>query len=632
MQVVRLRGLLDDMHYQVLFYVQVRRVRVEGLGLGSDASANEHEKDVNALRLMEWRVLSPMAERPSRLPYVDAGREHTMVMPPGITHMNVTVEYALRVFTQARSFPLAPLSLEHIDVCCAVQRLLPAPLTAATESTGSGASSFPTLPLSPKWTNLTTFCLPPGPGPQFGFVINHLPALEDPYRVQVWTQLNSLGLQDRAWPSHLPRMGAPGSAEQRGEERSELISILLHMRSWSMEVPNIRFAPLRPEPVLEFLAELPTAAATKDAAPTASGFIPATAMGAEQALPHVSQCLYVFSLEGGERNYSIAHAWGAGEAGVERALAAAGTYNATRAHLLLNVLSGFPDTPAAPSASRMLDPAKTQVIFITCLPALVGPAVRSGGFRLHGLPLGLYKVLVLLGRNITGTAEAQALSPAEREAHGGRALVQTFNLPGTMHEHTMAVQAAQAVRPSYEWRDLRGWHAVPAGAHTRLPISDLPVHDNSSSVDAFKDASISARRQVRVADPFQLQLRMPPPCRYFFRANVHRGTTVQSLQEQAGSLCRLRLPPGCLLLRTAQVAADADKDRDRESEVEVEVEPPLEMHHTAQQADLFNRRLQLLVDEARVDCVAARRAAQAEAQAEAQAAAQVSAEEEKTEL
>jgi hypothetical protein len=316
---------------------------------------------------------------------------------------------------------------------------------------------------------------------------------------------------------------------------------------------------------------------------------------------------------------------------VEAALAAAGSYNATRAHLLLNVLSGFPDSASSPpdagtatATARSLDPSKTQVIFITCLPALAapGPGGRTAGFRLNGLPLGLYKVLVLLGRNITGTAEAQALSPAEKAAHGGRALVQTFNLPGTMAEHTMVVQTAQAVRPSYEWRDLRGWHAVPAGAHTRLPISDLPVHDNSSSVNAFRDATISARRQVRVADPFQLQLRMPPPCRYFFRANVHRGTTVQSLQEQAGSLCRLRLPPGCLLLRTAQVTGEGEDNW--------EAEAPLEMHHTAQEADLFNRQLQLTVDEARPDCVAARRAALAEA--EAQTGTEAGAGEEHTEL
>jgi len=114
----------------------------------------------------------------------------------------------------------------------------------------------------------------------------------------------------------------------------------------------------------------------------------------------------------------------------------------------------------------------------------------------------------------------------------------------------LEVHAKKEIVPTYEWQPLRIWHSIPLGVETRLPLGDG-----------------GGLKEVRIPDPFRLQIVYPEPCKYFFRMDVFRGTTIQQIIDQAALNCHIS--SDCLSLSTA-------------------VGPLDDVNQTVESTDLFN--------------------------------------------
>jgi hypothetical protein len=96
------------------------------------------------------------------------------------------------------------------------------------------------------------------------------------------------------------------------------------------------------------------------------------------------------------------------------------------------------------------------------------------------------------------------------------------------------------------------------------------------------------RKTARIPNPWQIQIALPNPCKYFLRWNVYRDMSTADILRAATKQCR-DLPEHCMNL-----VEDQDDGRDpilidRDANVEV--------------ADLFNRKLRLELKEDRKECV-----------------------------
>ena len=90
----------------------------------------------------------------------------------------------------------------------------------------------------------------------------------------------------------------------------------------------------------------------------------------------------------------------------------------------------------------------------------------------------------------------------------------------------------------------------------------------------------ASRKTARIPDPWQIQLRMPSPCRFFLRINIYRDMTTGNILDAAAKQCR-NLPPICM--KMVDIAQDGTTSiMNRSMNVET--------------ADLFNRRLKLDLD------------------------------------
>jgi len=269
----------------------------------------------------------------------------------------------------------------------------------------------------------------------------------------------------------------------------------------------------------------------------------------------------------------------------------------------------------------------------TLASRLVEYVGSTAGFNLGTVPKGLYKANIHLVYNITahnarqrfkigkeheyaqGETEVQflahnALHPFSRgtEGEGDRDRSRTFS------ESVLIVAPEEELIPSYDWQDLRGYHTIPKGIETRLPMSwDTEEQNNASagtdsgSEDtnqtrekalAAKKKKAGKRREARIPDPFQLQIPMPSPCKFFFRANVYRGTTIQELALQAAAHCRKYFPVenGCLAFHEeAHPSAERELFVGVEGSGAVGIGDGFTSNATAEETNLFNKRLSLVV-------------------------------------
>ena len=103
---------------------------------------------------------------------------------------------------------------------------------------------------------------------------------------------------------------------------------------------------------------------------------------------------------------------------------------------------------------------------------------------------------------------------------------------GAKAQSILEVHAKREIVPTYDWQALRIWHSIPLGVETRLPLSDG-----------------GGSKEVRIPDPFKVQIVYPEPCKYFFRMDVYRSTTIQQIIDQAALGCNIS--SDCLSLSTA---------------------------------------------------------------------------------
>lgn len=583
-QALQLHGLQGGKSYQIFFYL--RRTAL------THAHSLAHGASAGGLQLLESRVLVVAELWPSRFPVPHVGTQMNVVVPPGKGSATIEMFYELYTNHQSRNFPVQRLTnTSHFDICCTVQVQEPAVRTL----TGLAVKAPPGT--EPTFQDVTTFCVYPGPGPKTSLTLNGVKPQPDGliYRVLLYTKLSELGHAEVPWPAHLPRLGTVGSAESRGEERSEDQIFPLVVKTFEDWAPRL----VRHQAVLELHADKPldivvpgTEHFAKEERLTADGEMPIgfTGNAPLQVYELLHKCMHVLMLEGGAYNYSIAQKYGAEN--VQQVIDDAELYNATNA--LRPLSDGFLPYEARAKQPKLFRAENVELALVACDRAVDDKGSMKKSL-ISRMPPGIYKVQFTLGFNITTAfPEAMAhLTEEEKTDFGGKATFRALDRPGATTEVVVVVQRGEEVQPSYKWMDLRGWHTVPPGTQTRLPLSSVAFDEKTDIDRPWESASLGSVRQCVVPDPFQLQLRMPRPCRYFFRTNVHPGTTLQELQEEARKLCALRLPPQCLLLQREEDGAAAES---------------LDLSLTSEQANLFNLRLALAVDLQQPECKAAKSA------------------------
>lgn len=155
-------------------------------------------------------------------------------------------------------------------------------------------------------------------------------------------------------------------------------------------------------------------------------------------------------------------------------------------------------------------------------------------------------------------------------------------------DSVLVLQPSVPIYPTYTWTDIRGWNTIPTGAETRIPLSrsypsNDPVGSESpggdldydhdmlqgnvlrfgSGADMDENGNVVnglhfqryVSKQVRVPEPFQLQVALPSPsCKFFLRMNVYKHTTVRDILDTACYQCR-QLPTHCMSLTISNLHA-----------------------------------------------------------------------------
>ena len=175
------------------------------------------------------------------------------------------------------------------------------------------------------------------------------------------------------------------------------------------------------------------------------------------------------------------------------------------------------------------------------------------------------------------------MSQEERTVDSGMRTVLPVGTFASQYEVVLAIDEGSEFKPTYDWQFIRGWSTVPSGAETRLPLSKLEVTNGDTLGEMFQEIEYADSRQVRIPNPYQLQLRYPKPCKYFFRANVFRDSLVSAVEAEANDGCRrfLAADKECLYFLDTSTGLRLTK---------------AETASTVEQADLFNRQLELRVD------------------------------------
>ena len=268
------------------------------------------------------------------------------------------------------------------------------------------------------------------------------------------------------------------------------------------------------------------------------------------------------------------------------------------------------------------------------------PLDRVSSLSLHGVPSGLYVAKIYVAHNYTahsagaGAGAGAGVVDVEGNTETEFAAKEYYHFRDTTTRVVVAVQRKREFVPTYVWQGLRGWHTVPFGLETKLPMESLGYEppseddievmgmghdggdmlsveegaDNVQSlimqraalqagkpVERYKKPAFYARpasrKIARIPDPWQIQLPMPEPsCRFFLRINVYRDMSTGDILDAAAEQCR-DLPPSCISM--VDIALDGTTSViDRNLNVEA--------------ADLFNRQLKLALNKEDPKCVRSR--------------------------
>jgi hypothetical protein len=561
-------GMREGQHYQVRFFLRDTTIG-----------------DAGTLELQDWKILAPEAIRNSRFPFV-VPNNHSIVLPPFHKSSTVQLDLDVKTYIQSKNIfkYIEPFSSKHLNVCFSIQTQDPviAPTAQRSEETahfeGDGRDQFADVSAqyeSLPFRDIFGDCVSLGEGPKYLLSLPEIPVSAYPFRLALYLRLNELGHIERSWPknsSFLGRLGRVGSKErEHGAESGEILYSRLNVVSLDTVLPTIDTQGQH-----EWMAEK-----GKTGPFRASGHVEIQ-VSYDQNMQILDKCAWCTQIHSLEMFDDLVISQTYGEQNVQSVLDEAEKFElSTSLATKKMVVKGGAENLV--HLKPIADSMRLPHIHSTCLQVQNPTTLTINQFMLSNVPVGIYKVRVFLGYNISHTEYGRSLSEVERAEFGGSKLIHPFGTPGSSLEYVLAVQAPEAFKPNYTWQELRAWHTVPPGAETRLPLSSLKVTSRSTTGNMMSDVTVSSRRTTRVSTPFQLQLRYPAPCKFFFRTNVFKDSYVANLEREAGLMCSRHLPAGCLHIVDTATG-----------------------HHlpnvTAVETDLFNKKLELRVNILRPEC------------------------------
>ena len=151
------------------------------------------------------------------------------------------------------------------------------------------------------------------------------------------------------------------------------------------------------------------------------------------------------------------------------------------------------------------------------------------------------------------------------------------------------VQTLLPFQASYEWLPVEPNYYVHPGLEVRLPVGDR-----------------ASKKEARIPDPFQLQLSIPAPnglswgpnsgkCRFFVRLDMHKTDLLSRIKEEASNSCRF-LNSECIQIWATVTIGETKSGALEKGEM-------LDDTLTVEEANLFNRMVELRVSSERSDCI-----------------------------
>eukprot|EP01036_Dinobryon_divergens_P025422 gene25423-33968_t len=182
-------------------------------------------------------------------------------------------------------------------------------------------------------------------------------------------------------------------------------------------------------------------------------------------------------------------------------------------------LQGLPSAVAQVQACLQIFDLSTNTLILkpTCVPR------EHTEFTLSRMKVGRYKAILTLRNDLDFTS-----------------------YESTQREVEIDIRVPVEFKPSYDWQRLHAWHTIPSGIETRLPVDGV------------------GHKEARIPNPWQLQLSMPQPCKFFLRMDVLRDTTMADISKRASAQCAF--PSTCFHI---QVMATQQKSGKTESNEEV---------------------------------------------------------------
>lgn len=414
--------------------------------------------------------------------------------------------------------------------------------------------------------------------------------------------------------------------DKNGNNEGEITTSYLRINRLEHVLPKIAVAPA--QRTLEW--KLPAAkTGQSEADRTASGAIQYRVRGLASAVEQIMVCTELLLLQGGYTEFDLYATYHSGEGsdveraideGIQKIVESERAAQAAKLRRLQNKES--PVSEDGEQREQGQEQEEYPLLFNQCDRPEAGKNEVS--LYLEGLPAGAYLAKVHVAYN------------ASRDDAANRSIIHFAN---RVENVVVMVQPEREFVPTYEWRELRGWHSVPLGVESRLPVAALEYEelseedraamgmtdsgadrltwDDSEDIDSFDHkidydrssvgfktepeepeytktpafyAKPGTRKTARIPSPWQIQLPMPPPCKFFLRSNVYEDMTTSDILRVATKQCR-DLPEHCMDLVEDQDDGSAAVVIDRDANV--------------READLFNRKLRLeLLNEAE-ECVPA---------------------------
>jgi hypothetical protein len=531
-------------------------------------------------------------------------------------------------------------SSEQYQVCVDIDMI---PTGSAEELATIKARGYPEVALASA-PEPVRFCLDQV---ESGVVLSNIQPSAVPYRLSFFVRSLSESAQ--------------GQGEEDEEDDGEKTVGYVEVSRLEHKLPTVAVAPDRR--VLEWA--LPDAAAAEAAGKSyanvvAGGSLEYRLVGLPSAKEQVKVCTELLLLRGGSNDFNVYKTY-AGDAAASASLSTAAVEDELEAAVTRGVQNEVEEEAKYQEVLRQkirdnggkLEEEGEQkesskemkknypLLFSQCDPAEPG---RAFNLALNGLPAGVYVAKVHVVYNVTEQQQQQqqqAVNEAGKaisEDNNSQQEPQILHFPETQVSIVVVVQPPREFIPSYQWRELRGWHRIPLGIESRLPVAsvsyDQPTADEVEALgfafaetgagghhdgrDLFdldeladlgfdsveeskrrlhkmrglkdpkdyapayvKDPAFFAvpglRKTARIPNPWQIQLPMPEPCRYFLRTNVYTDMTVGDVLTEAAQQCR-GLPAECMNM--VEVASDGSS-------------AVVERGLNVKEADIFNKKLRL---------------------------------------